>query len=75
MKITLAVDEKVVERARAVALAQGKSLNHMLREYLEQLAGSAQLQAEIDAFKRSAMNTPGRRRGWKFNREEIQRFA
>jgi len=39
MNITLSVDEKIAERARATAQAMGKSLNQMVREYLEQLAG------------------------------------
>lgn len=39
MNITLAVDEKIVERAREVARQQGTSLNALIREYLEKLAG------------------------------------
>jgi hypothetical protein len=37
--ITLAVDEKTVERAREVARQQGTSLNALIRDYIETLAG------------------------------------
>ena len=47
MNITLSVDEQTVEKARRVAQAMHKSLNQVIREYLEQLAG--QDQAERDA--------------------------
>jgi hypothetical protein len=37
--ITLSVDSQTVETARRVARAMNKSLDQMVREYLEQLAG------------------------------------
>lgn len=75
MNITLSVDEQVAERARIAAQAMGKSLNQAVRDYLEQLGGAQRLQAELDAFERSARATPGRLRGWKFNREEANQRA
>ena len=75
MNITLSIDEQVAEKARHAARAMGKSLNQAVRDYLEQLAGLAQLETEIAAYLESTARTPGRLRGWKFNREEIQRFA
>jgi hypothetical protein len=48
----------------------GKSLNQVVRDYLEQLAGSARRQQEWDEFERSCLASPGRLNGWKFNREE-----
>ena len=75
MNITLAVDEKLADRARQAAQAMGKSLNQVVREYLEQLAGQEQLDAELEAFKQSTANTPGRLGGWKFNRDEINQRA
>lgn len=54
MNITLSVDTQVVERARKVALALGKSLNQVIREHLEQLAG-------MDAERRRANRGPFRR--------------
>lgn len=75
MNITLSVDERVAEQARRAAQAMGKSLNQAVREYLEQLAGHAQLEAEIAAYLESTTRTPGRLRGWTFDRNELQRGA
>jgi predicted HicB family RNase H-like nuclease len=46
MNITLSVDERIAERARAAAATMGKSLNQAVRDYLEQLDGSQQLASE-----------------------------
>lgn len=75
MNITLSIDERVAEQAREAAQAMGKSLNQAVRDYLEQLAGRAQLESEIAAFVASTARTPGRLRGWAFNRDELQRGA
>jgi hypothetical protein len=75
MNITLSVDERIAEQARKAALAMGKSLNQAVRDYLEQLAGSAQTESELQAFEQSALNTPGRLDGWTFDREEANRRA
>jgi post-segregation antitoxin (ccd killing protein) len=70
MNITLSVDEHVAERARQAAQAMGKSLNQAVREYLEQLAGAQQREAEVEAFAASARATPGRLGEWHFDRDE-----
>ena len=70
MNITLSVDERVAENAREAARKMGKSLNQAVRDYLEQLAGSAASQVEWDEFERGCINSPGRLSGWTFNREE-----
>ena len=75
MNITLSIDERVAEQARKAASAMGKSLNQAVRDYLEQLAGAQQLEAELLAFERSALGTPGRLNGWKFDRDEANRRA
>lgn len=75
MNITLSVDERVAEQARAAAASMGKSLNQAVRDYLEQLAGKQQLEAELRAFEQSAQHTPGRLGGWRFDREEANRRA
>ncbi len=74
MNITLSIDERIAEQARAAA-AMGKSLNQAVRDHLEQLAGSKQLTSELQAFEQSALKTPGKLRGWKFDREEANRRA
>jgi antitoxin component of RelBE/YafQ-DinJ toxin-antitoxin module len=75
MNITLSVDERIAEQARAAAATMGKSLNQAVRDYLEQLAGSQQLAAELRAFEQSARATPGRLVGWRFDRDEANRRA
>ncbi|HVV88318.1 MAG TPA: DUF6364 family protein [Kofleriaceae bacterium] len=40
MNITLSLDDQVVEKAREVARQQGKSLNALVREFLERLTGA-----------------------------------
>ena len=68
MNLTLAVDDQTAERARSAARAMGKSLNQVVREYLEQLAGRDQVERDIAEFRALS---PSGRRSWKFNREEI----
>lgn len=75
MNITLSVDERIAEQARAAASMMGKSLNQAVRDYLEQLAGSQQLASELRAFEQSALASPGRLAGWKFDREDANRRA
>jgi hypothetical protein len=68
MNITLSVDDQTVEKARQVAKAMNKSLNQLVREYLEQLAGRDQVERDIAEFRALS---PSGTRSWKFNREEI----
>jgi antitoxin component of RelBE/YafQ-DinJ toxin-antitoxin module len=75
MNLTLSVDERTAERARAAAQAMGKSLNQAVRDYLEQLAGASQTDAQIQAFERSVLTSLGRLNGWRFDREEANRRA
>jgi antitoxin component of RelBE/YafQ-DinJ toxin-antitoxin module len=75
MNITLSVDEEIADQARNAASAMGKSLNQAVRDYLEQLAGAQRLAAELDAFEASALASPGRLNGWRFDREEANRRA
>ncbi len=69
MNITLSIDEHLVARARKKADALGKSLNQLIRDYLEGLAGSDDPERSIAEFKR--LSGRGHSRGWRFNREEI----
>ena len=69
MNITLAVDEKIANDARAAAQAMGKSLNQVVREHLEALAGVERTKLELEEFRQSSGT--GNSRGWKFERDEI----
>jgi hypothetical protein len=49
----------------------GKSLNQVVREHLEQLAGKRQMAHDIKDLRRLSDEAHGHSRGWKFNRDEI----
>ncbi len=68
--LTLSVDEKAAERAREAALAMGTSLNQLLREQIDRLAGKEQRAREHDAFEARCRASKGRLKGWKFDRED-----
>jgi Family of unknown function (DUF6364) len=69
MNVTLALDEQVVARARKKAAALGKSLNQVIRDYLERLAGSDDPERSIEEFKR--LSGHGHARGWRFDRDQL----
>jgi hypothetical protein len=69
MNITLSIDEQTVARARKKAEALGKSLNQLIRDYLQKLAGSDDPEQSIEEFKR--LSGQGHSRGWRFDRDEI----
>lgn len=69
MKLTLSIDKKLLERARAAAQAQGKSVNQLVREYLEQLPDAENLENAIADFRKTS--GLGRRRNLRFNRDEL----
>ncbi len=70
MNITLSVDDKVVTKARRRAEALGTSVNQLVRDYLEQLAGKTDPQSGAQEFARLSRLAKGDSKGWKFNREE-----
>ena len=70
MNLTLSVDDKATERARAAAQAMGISLNQFLRDQIERLAGMQQRMAEHDAFEARCLKNGAHLDGWKFNRDE-----
>lgn len=69
MNITLSIDEQTVARARKKAEALGKSLNQLIRDYLQKLAGGDNAEQSIEEFER--LSGRGNSRGWKFNRDQI----
>ena len=69
MNVTLSIDEHVLARARKRAEALGTSVNQLIRDYLQRLAGSDDPGKSVEEFKR--LSGTGRSRGWRFNREEI----
>ena len=69
MNVTLSIDEQVVARARKKAKALGKSLNELIRDYLQKLAGGDNAERSIEEFER--LSGRGHSGGWRFNRDEI----
>ena len=58
-----------------MAEANGTSLNQLVRDYLEELTSQSDPEAEIEELRRLSLESHGRSRGWKFNREEIHERA
>lgn len=71
MNLTLSVDEAVLPKARQVAKAMNKSLNQLIRDYLEQLVAGQNIKNDISELRRLSAQGQGRSKGWRFNREEI----
>jgi len=71
VNLTLSVDDQVVAKARRTAEAMGTSINQLVREYLESLAGKSDREADADEFLQLSEISGGSSHGWKFDREEI----
>ena len=71
MNITLAVDDELLRDAREVARAMGKSVNQLVREYLERLTGRDEPERDVEELRRLSAEGRGRSRGWRFDRDEI----
>lgn len=71
MNLTLSVDDQILQKARRRAETLGKSVNQLVREYLEQFAGGASLEALAAEFRELSHAPTGNSRGWKFNRDDI----
>jgi len=70
MNLTLALDQALVDRAREVAREQGTSLNQLIREYVESLAGQRSgddVLAEFEAMWKNPGNSGGKR----FRRDDL----
>ena len=69
MNLTLSVDEQTVARARKKANSLGKSLNQLIRDYLQALAGGDDPERSIQEFRQ--LSGKGNSRGWRFDRDQI----
>jgi Family of unknown function (DUF6364) len=69
MNLTLSIDEQIVSRARKKADALGKSLNQLIRDYLQKLAGGDDPEQSAEEFRR--LSGKGHSRGWRFDRNQI----
>ena len=71
MNITLAIDDDLVKSAREVAQAMGKSLNQVVREYLEHLTDRDRVERDMEELRRLSEQGEGRSGGRRWTREEI----
>jgi hypothetical protein len=69
--LTLSADEKLIEKARREAARRGKSLNQLIRDYLEELAGERNQATEFDRLRELSRLAGGRRGAWRFDRDEL----
>ena len=69
MNLTLSVDEQTVSRARKKAAALGKSLNQLIRDYLQTLSSGDDPERSIEEFRQ--LSGRGNSHGWRFDRDEI----
>ncbi|MBO0832557.1 MAG: MerR family transcriptional regulator [Actinobacteria bacterium] len=51
-KLTLAIDEQVLRRARIRAMEQGTTVNALVREYIARLAGESKAAEGVAEFLR-----------------------
>jgi hypothetical protein len=70
MNLTLSVDDEVIQKARKRAEQLGTSVNQLVREYLEELAGKSDPKLDVAEFERLSKMSQGDSKGWKFDREE-----
>jgi hypothetical protein len=71
MNLTLSIDDEDLRKARRRAEAMGTSVNQLVREYIEHLAGKSNTESDAREFERLSRAAHGNSRGWKFNREEL----
>ena len=71
--ITLAVDDKLLEKVRALATQRGTTVNAMVRDHFEKVTGDqerlAQAKRELRALSENTYVDLGP--NYRFNREEI----
>lgn len=70
MNLTLSVNDEVVLKARKRAEQLGTSVNQLVRDYLEELAGKTDPARDAEEFERLSKISQGDSKGWKFDREE-----
>ena len=69
VNVTLSIDDQLVARSRKRAQALGKSLNQLIRDYLQTIATGDDAERSIEEFEQ--LSGQGHSRGWRFNRDEI----
>ena len=73
VNLTLSIDDRLLREAREVARSMGKSVNQLVREYLEQLTSRDDADRDIEELGRLSIESGGRSRGWRFDRDELHK--
>jgi hypothetical protein len=71
VNITLSIDEVILNKARLVAQSMDKSLNQLIREYLEQLTMQQEVEKDIAELRQLSAESQGHSQGWRFDRDEL----
>jgi hypothetical protein len=71
MNITLSADRNLVEKARRYAKEHGTSLNQLIRDYLERLAGDISPEEAAREFELIATSMPGDSAGMGWTGREV----
>jgi antitoxin component of RelBE/YafQ-DinJ toxin-antitoxin module len=71
MNVTLSVDDEIMREARRQAETMGTSVNQLVRDYLQQLAGKVDPEADALEFEKLSRLANGDSRGWRFDRDEL----
>jgi hypothetical protein len=69
MNLTLAIEDRLVEKARRKADASGTSLNQVVRDQIRKYAGEDDPANTIQEFLSIPGN--GNSNGWQFDRDEV----
>lgn len=69
--LTLSLDEELLQRARQVARRMGKSLNQLVREYLEVLTRRDEVEGDMEELRRLSAEGGGRSGERRIVRDEL----
>lgn len=70
MNVTLSIDKETLDRARAIARAQGTSVNELIRGYLRTVAGQHSAEDTVSALEAQWAAAEGRSAGDGWRRED-----
>lgn len=70
VNVTLSVPDELLARARAIARRQGKSLNDLVRRFLEQVAGLVLGEKVVEDLLEEFSRHGGRSKGRRIRRED-----
>jgi hypothetical protein len=71
MNLTLSIDARLLKEAREVAAAMGKSVNQLVREYLQQLTARDDVERDLEELRRLSEESGGHSGGRRIDRDEL----